>query len=181
VIGPSQDGNLALDLANTGAGDADDLGSPGRFGAWLGEEEPWIGPSPAETTLRSADFRELREAIRALLTAMVAGGPPPPAAVDAVNAASAATPVAPALDATDPARPVVTQVAATGSPTARILGAIARSAIELVGGMDRARLQRCAAPRCGAFFLARPRRVWCSDACGNRVRVARHRRALRPT
>ncbi|MBI2237124.1 MAG: CGNR zinc finger domain-containing protein, partial [Actinobacteria bacterium] len=44
-----------------------------------------------------------------------------------------------------------------------------------LGGSDRTRLGICAAPRCGRFFLAaRPKQVWCTRACGNRARVARH-------
>jgi predicted RNA-binding Zn ribbon-like protein len=52
--------------------------------------------------------------------------------------------------------------------------AIARSAIELA---DRKRdgLQVCGAPSCGMLFLRdHPRQTWCSKACGNRARVARH-------
>jgi predicted RNA-binding Zn ribbon-like protein len=51
--------------------------------------------------------------------------------------------------------------------------------IELLGGPDAARLREC--PACGRFFLAsRQRQAWCSGACGNRTRVARHRSRRAP-
>jgi predicted RNA-binding Zn ribbon-like protein len=60
-------------------------------------------------------------------------------------------------------------------PDAAVIGAVARSAIELLSGRDRDRLRVCAAHGCERLFLARGRRQqWCSPACGNRVRVARH-------
>jgi predicted RNA-binding Zn ribbon-like protein len=64
---------------------------------------------------------------------------------------------------------------ASGDATGAILGAIARSAIELLGGPDGERIRSCAASGCGRVFVAtRPGRTWCSNDCGNRTRVARH-------
>jgi predicted RNA-binding Zn ribbon-like protein len=59
------------------------------------------------------------------------------------------------------------------------LAAIAREAIELFADATRLeRLRRCANPDCTMVFLAtNRRRQWCTaDACGNRIRVARHYR-----
>jgi predicted RNA-binding Zn ribbon-like protein len=47
----------------------------------------------------------------------------------------------------------------------------ARTAVELVAG---GRVHRCGNPRCVHFFVAGRRRDYCSDACANRARVARH-------
>lgn len=69
-----------------------------------------------------------------------------------------------------------------GSPEDAILGAIAISAVELLGGPDRDLVRACDAPSCGLYFLAaRERQQWCTPSCGNRARVARHyaRRAAR--
>jgi predicted RNA-binding Zn ribbon-like protein len=61
---------------------------------------------------------------------------------------------------------------ASGTATG-LLAEIARSAISLVGTERRERLRRC--PACSRFFLTtRSDRLWCSVACGNRTRVARH-------
>ena len=169
----------ALALANTVAGDGrrsvDALASPGDLAAWLGGQEPWLGTAPAEAALRLADFRALRDAVRALLLAPSRGEAVPAEAVEAVNAASAAAPAVRELDATDGLAPVSVERLSAGSRTAGILAAIARSAIDVVGGPDRERLRVCGAPGCGRFFLAsRAGRRWCSGACGNRARVARH-------
>ncbi|MFJ3309657.1 CGNR zinc finger domain-containing protein [Streptomyces sp. NPDC086549] len=54
---------------------------------------------------------------------------------------------------------------------------IAHQAVELFTGPDRDRLRPCLAPNCLLFFIKNhARREWCSPACGNRVRVARHYR-----
>jgi predicted RNA-binding Zn ribbon-like protein len=170
----------AIDLANTVVAvqpgrEADLLGSPGDLASWLSLEEPWLGPASGETALRLADFRALRGAVRSLFAAVAEGRPVSPDAVERVNAASAAAPAVAVLDAADPLAPVATERSAAGSRTVEILAALARSAIEAVGGPDRERLRVCPAPRCGRFFVAsRAGRRWCTDACGNRARVARH-------
>ncbi|MEV6025302.1 ABATE domain-containing protein [Streptomyces sp. NPDC052036] len=54
---------------------------------------------------------------------------------------------------------------------------LAHQAVELFTGPDRDRLRPCLAPNCLLFFVKNhARREWCSPACGNRVRVARHYR-----
>jgi predicted RNA-binding Zn ribbon-like protein len=135
---------------------------------------------PSEVALRLADVRALREVVRSLLEAVVAGRSLPRAVVDAVNAASAAAPLARALDVSDPAAPAAVDRLSGGSRTAELLAMIARSAIEVIGSVDRERLGRCDAPGCGRFFLtARTGRRWCGAACGTRVRVARHHASRR--
>jgi predicted RNA-binding Zn ribbon-like protein len=166
---------LANTLLGTGARRVDLLDSPADLVRWLEGIEPEIGQAPAETGLRLADFRSLREAIRSLFESAVTGDPVSPEAAEAVNAASAAVSAYPSLDATDPRVPVVVDVPSAGSRTAEILALIARSAIGLAGGSDRERLRMCGGSGCGRFFLAsRPGQVWHSPACGNRARVARH-------
>jgi predicted RNA-binding Zn ribbon-like protein len=154
---------------------ADLLTSPGDLRRWLERQQPRLGPVSPEVGLRLADFRALREAIASLLGAVVQGRPVPTEAVEAVNAATAAVPMHRSLDATDPLAPSAVEAGSGGSRTAEVLAAVARSAIELVGTSERERLRVCGAPRCGRFFLAtRDDRRWCSHACGNRARVARH-------
>ena len=169
---------LALQLAATLQADQDLLSGPRDLERWLearGIEEPGLA-------LRLADFRALRAAIHALLLASLDGRPIPPDAAEVLNAASAAVPAHPRLEVHDGA--IRVGVVETGPAAARVFAAIARSGIEVVGGSGRERLRSCPAPGCGRFFLAtRPRQTWCSAACGNRVRVARHheRRRHPPT
>jgi predicted RNA-binding Zn ribbon-like protein len=170
----------ALDLASTvvlvrPGVETDRLDGPRALGRWLDARVEVLGPVGPDTALRLADFRSLRDAIRSLFEATVSGGPLPPDAVRRVNAASAAVPTCPVLETSDPCAPSVRVAGGTGNRSVEILAEIARSAIAIVGGPGRERLRRCPAPRCGRFLLGGRRgSVWCSPACGNRARVARH-------
>lgn len=62
-----------------------------------------------------------------------------------------------------------------GSAIRTCLAAIARESLDVLTGPTAARLRACYAPGCVLYFVkAHPRREWCSDGCGNRVRAARH-------
>lgn len=168
---------LALAFASTirgSEGSRDEISSAADLGAWLERQRDILGDVEPEVALRLADFRVLREAIRTLfLTA--AGERFPAEAVRAVNEVSAAVPTHLRLVVSDPREPKAALESGGGSRTAEILAAVARSAIGILGGPERARLRACPAPRCGSFFITtRAGQVWCSSACGNRVRVARH-------
>ena len=61
------------------------------------------------------------------------------------------------------------------SPVTTGLAQVAGQAVALLGGEDAGRLRACYAPGCVLYFVkTHPRREWCSVACGNRVRAARH-------
>jgi predicted RNA-binding Zn ribbon-like protein len=52
---------------------------------------------------------------------------------------------------------------------------VARRTMELVTSQQWDLLRACTAPRCAYYFVKdTARRQWCSAACGNRARVARH-------
>ena len=61
----------------------------------------------------------------------------------------------------------------------QILAIIARDAIDLLGGADRAFLRECAGATCDGIYVDRSRgfrRQWCSSkTCGNQARVDRFR------
>lgn len=154
----------ALRLANAR------LETPGDLLGLLEEGGEVEAAVAREVALRLADFGRLRDAIRELFEASIGGGPFPAAAVERLNEASERVPRVLRLDLAIGAS--VEQPVA-GGPTATLLAAAARSAIELLGGDERSLLRRC--PACGRFFLAgRADRRWCSAGCGNRTRVARH-------
>lgn len=176
-------GSLALGLANTRlrgprGEDQDLLLSPGDLERWLRAHERELGPIDPEVALRLPEFRALREAIGELLAAAADGRGLPGPALERVNRRAADVPVVLRLeDGEDGPRSVEEPVRT--SPATRALAAIARSAIRLLTGGTA--IGRCR--RCGRFFPAgRAGRIWCSPACGNRARVARHqarRRAAR--
>jgi predicted RNA-binding Zn ribbon-like protein len=170
---------LALDLASTIAvvqpgEELDLLVTPAQLAAWMASEGAPLEPGD-DVALRVAAFRALRDSIRTLFVAAVAGGSLPHPPAERLNAASAAVPRYPALDLSDAGIPRRVEEEPSVSRATELLAAIARSAIEIVGGPDRGRVRICPGVRCGRFFLAsRPRQTWCSDRCGNRARVARH-------
>ena len=68
---------------------------------------------------------------------------------------------------------------AADSATAR-LADVATAAIQLFTGPDAEALRACLAPGCVRYFTkSHPRREWCSEGCGNRVRAARHYERIR--
>ena len=70
--------------------------------------------------------------------------------------------------------------AAGPSPVTAAVAQVAGQAIELLGGADGAQLRACYAHSCVLYFVkTHPRREWCSVACGNRVRAARHYQRVR--
>ena len=128
-----------------------------------------LGPGELEeVALRLPEFRTLRAASRAVLEASVNGTTLPVDAVTHLNEVSGRVPRVLVLDP-----PLAREDPVTANATTRTLARVAWSTIELVGGPERERLRRC--PSCGDVFIAtRSDRRWCSVACGNRVRVARH-------
>ena len=166
------DGGLSLGFANTLSSAGDRLRTPSALGAWLDEWHA-IDRMDDAVLLRLGEFRSLRDHVRTALARAVERVPIPDDAVDELNAASAGAPTWPILRVGG-GTAVLGIATSDTSVTTTILASIARSAIELLGGSEAGRLRDC--PACGRFFLAsRPSHVWCSGACGNRTRVARHR------
>jgi predicted RNA-binding Zn ribbon-like protein len=139
---------------------------------------PAVDRSPALV----GEFRRLRDALRRLAAASTEDDRPTArtdrpdfaAAIEAVNRACAHAPGWSRLtwpENGDPAR----ATRSAHSPAATALSAIAEQAAQLFAGPDRVELRACHAPGCVLYFLrTHPRREWCSPACGNRARVARH-------
>jgi predicted RNA-binding Zn ribbon-like protein len=60
-------------------------------------------------------------------------------------------------------------------PATAALAKVATDAVHLLTGPNAPRLRACQAPGCVLYFVKfHPRRAWCSEACGNRARAARH-------
>jgi predicted RNA-binding Zn ribbon-like protein len=127
-------------------------------------------------------LRGLRDAVRRL-AAEATSDPRPAAApvmneldtaVASVNEAAGAVPRWSALAWTPGAAPS-RRIRTSGQLPTAVVSAIAEEAIDLFSQADRLRLRACLAPGCVLYFLKNhPRREWCSLACGNRARAARH-------
>jgi predicted RNA-binding Zn ribbon-like protein len=181
---PLRGGPPAVDLVNTEVlqrgSPRDLLARADDLDAWLGLERDRLGLGPAPARAELGDAHALRAALRELFGAHVRGVRPPDSALDAVNAASARAPTHPELE-WPAGGPPSARLHEAGEPgAADALAAVARSAIELLGGPDASRLRACGNARCVLFFVAENRRrAYCSEACGLRARVARHRRRRR--
>jgi predicted RNA-binding Zn ribbon-like protein len=170
---------LPLELVNTTFASAgqpcDALTTPEDLSAWLRANRDHFTRLPL-VAASSADldrFRALREALRSIFGAVAAGNRPSATDIALVNGLSAAAPGYAHL-AWLQRGPRLTRMD-TADATTSLLGAVARAAIELLAGPEWERISRCQAPGCVLFFLREPRRRhWCSAACGNRARVARH-------
>ncbi|MGK4582622.1 CGNR zinc finger domain-containing protein [Kitasatospora sp. HPMI-4] len=185
--------SLALDLVNTtfiqgGARGAlvDALREPADLDRWLhtrsadfGESlRPLLDGSVPATRFHLDRYRELRAALRDLAAATVSGTAPAPDTVAAVNAAAR---LSTGWLELDPARPGV-RVPRWTEPDLHLvaLGEVAAAAVALFTGPSAGQVRACPAPDCIQYFVkSRTRREWCTSACGNRVRVARHSRRHR--
>ena len=128
-------------------------------------------------TLHAA--RELREAIDAGVTAVLAGAPVPEATREALAEALPARreELVRAPDGTLALRPVTPDDAAFG------LGLLALDAARMFGAGEVARIRVCASETCSARFFDRSPgavRRWCSPSgCGNMEKARRYRRRRR--
>ncbi|MFV0135711.1 CGNR zinc finger domain-containing protein [Streptomyces sp. HMX87] len=174
-------GRICLDLLTT-THPVERLTSVAVLRAWI----TGCGLVPPGTPLAHADaswpaaFRELRAQTSLLVRARPAPGARPyDLALARVNDLARAAPPAPrAVRGEDGA--LVREL--TGPPECTaLLAAVARDAVELLTDpVARAALRQCEGDNCPIVYLDTSRgrrRRWCSSGiCGNRERVARHRR-----
>ena len=179
---PGEHASTALALVNTEIeprGQPVDLLSDGRTLAdWLRARGLRVGRSASVADQDLYRVRELRTAIRAVFTARATGRRPSRAAVATINAVAALVASTPRLAWADdgPGRETVwVRGAARAMDVA--LAEIAANAITTLLGDSGSRLRLCEAHGCNRMFIQdHRRRRWCSRACGDRVRVARHHR-----
>ncbi|MFF3646147.1 CGNR zinc finger domain-containing protein [Streptomyces sp. NPDC002564] len=172
-------GRGCLDLVATNH-PVERLDSVPRLRAWI----VGAGLVPAGAKLPGAGpqwlgaFRELRGLVAQLVRGEIEGRPVGPA-LDRINALAAPAPPAPyAVRAPDGTLVRVLR-GEPGCPA--LLAAVARDAVDLLTDpAARALLRQCEGDNCPIVYLDTSRgrrRRWCSsEVCGNRERVARHRR-----
>lgn len=178
-------GRVCLDLVATVSGRFGDepverLDSPRRLGQWLvgaGLLLPGV-PLEAVDTGWLARFHAARDLLFRVVYAEIEGRAAD-ADVERVNALASAAP--PALRAVRAADGTLVRTYASPPECGALLGQIARDAVELFTDQTaRGQLRRCEGEACALIYLDTSRgrrRRWCSsEVCGNRERVARHRR-----
>lgn len=183
--GPLRDEPLAVELHNTryaaGGRLVDGLAETASADAFLRALAARLPADlPAGDPPGAAELAALREAVHVALHAALDGRPQDAGALAAISATSAAAPTSPALALGASGEPlaVVDHHGATRAEV--VLAAFARSAIEVLAEPRAASVHACGAPGCVLLYVRdHPRRQWCSNACGNRARQARHYRRVR--
>jgi len=195
---------LPVELMNTIWADRgtvyDALTSDAEAHNWLLAVEPHLTPlsgsvgrwlrstRPRDLSDASDDLRRLRDALRRLAATRTTD--PRPAAASAVeevgeaagivNEAAESAPRWHRLHVTTAGFDRSTHTDAP--PGAAISALVAEQAIDLFTGELGDDLRACLAPGCVLYFVKQhPRREWCSAACGNRARAARHYQRHRST
>ncbi|MDQ3766002.1 MAG: ABATE domain-containing protein [Actinomycetota bacterium] len=168
-------GRVSLDLMATLANRCGErLPHPDALGVWL--RAGGLVKEPCRVDAGDlARGRALRGALFGVIDAVMRDELPSAADVETINAAAAVAAHKPRLVLhTDGLR-----CERRASSIAEILGEIARDAIDLLTGPQRALLRECVAEDCSGIYVDASRgrtRRWCSTArCGNRARVAAHR------
>ncbi len=178
------DDPLALRLASTirarRGGLTDAFATVDGLTAWVRGQDlsPYL-----DTATFTADERirvstvALRQAVRALFAEAVSPHPPSPADSGALPP----LPEALAL-VNSAAAPMHRRLVWSDAPEQhlevhgdRLAAALANAAVDFFAGPGLPQVRVCPAPRCVLYFVKRhPRQEWCSVACGNRARAARH-------
>lgn len=181
-VGPTRGEPLPVELLNTiylaGREKHDGLRSPADLAAWLHTVGPRLTTPISSRELAGTDeadlgiARDLRDCLKQLVDAQRSGQRPSRADVERLNRHARSAPHWPELRWVK--APEVVSVT-NAKAAAAALSEIAQDAVRLLASPDRASVQACGAPGCILYFVRNhPRRAWCSDSCGNRVRAARH-------
>lgn len=178
---------LAIEFVNTVHAQRgrtlDALTGRGQLARWFLDHREQLATRMPEGNLHQIDERDLnyarslRDAVRALVAARVHERAPDPFDLTELNRACGLASRWPTLHWEPGSSPSV-RVFQTGTPVVHAFVEIAYSAVDLLTNFGD-KLRACQGPGCVLFFYgAHPRREWCSAACGNRARVARHHERL---
>jgi predicted RNA-binding Zn ribbon-like protein len=161
------------------AGVHDDLRTESGLRDWLAAVTATTGlPQPSRDELRAAV--RLRDGLRRLAALHTkddrkAAASPTERVTDAIAAINSAIGHLPHVVLALDGESLQKRVCDQGSPIQTALARIAIDGVELLTPPGAEALRACHAPGCVLYFVkSHPRRQWCSDACGNRVRAARH-------
>jgi predicted RNA-binding Zn ribbon-like protein len=172
-------GSLALAFATTGPGTYDGslvrfqtLTRPSDLERWAEDVLGSAGLLATDSDLQMAV--RLQAAIWSLADALIDRRPIPEGAREVLNELAAQPGLVPRLLP----GPTRTWLGVQSAPN--LMSTVARDAIDVFGGPRAARLKRCEGLRCALLFVDTSRsrgRRWCSmERCGNRAKVAAHRR-----
>jgi predicted RNA-binding Zn ribbon-like protein len=143
-----------------------------------------VAPRPLPGPAGREEVRRLRALLKRAVKALMAGGKPRKADLEALNARLAAAPVRRRVVPAGDRFEVV--LVPTAGRLAHVLGETAASFVELLANGDPTRIKICGNRDCGWVMVDESRnrtRRWCESAgCGNLMKVRRYReRHRRPT
>lgn len=178
-----RDEPLAIELHNTLYADAgqivDALADERTAAAWLVAVRDRL-PAGQGAGPTARQLHALRVAVRDALAKAASGGTPTASTLDVINAHSSRAPHAVHARWRRGALPALHTDYGKASRRDIVLASIAADAVDLLTGPHARDIRRCGAPGCVlAFVKDHPRQEWCSAACGNRARQARHYRRHR--
>lgn len=159
-------------------GPHDDLATTAQSDAWL--RRAGCRPPGRLTREDAAALRSLRDALRRLAAHRTVDprerSVPASSVTDAlerVNAVAGAPVPGPQLSLHGSAG--LERLAQPPRDVTDVLHVLAREGVEALAGPEALPLRACLAPSCVLYYVQdHPRRAWCSAACGNRARAARH-------
>ncbi len=172
-------GSLALAFAVTGPGTNDGplamfqtLMRPADLERWAADI---AGVAGLHATVGDVDLAvQLQAAIWSVADALIDRQPAPESDRAVLNDLASQPCLIPHL------RPGPTRAWVGVQGVRSVMSSVARDAIDVFGGPRAARLKRCEGSRCALLFVDTSRsgrRRWCSmERCGNRAKVAAHRR-----
>ncbi len=147
------------------------LSQPSDLADW-GTQSGLVTEPMRVTAAQLTTARELRDVIYRVIFGRINGASPTEADVTALNAAARRPPAELSLGGDGAVRRVGT--------VSQLLSAVARDALDLLGGDQIGLVRECDGPTCSRLYVdssrARNRR-WCSNTeCGNQAKVAAFRR-----
>ena len=157
----------------------DSLRAPKDLAEWL----RLVGVTAGTVRVTDAEFkvgRTMRDALRRLAALLTEDSRP--AAASALNDVAVAIRSVNSLARTAPGPMMrlgqgllARDMSSRGRTGREALAAVASESVDFLTGSDASLLRACYAPGCVLYFVKdHPRREWCSTACGNRARAARH-------
>ncbi|WP_169803786.1 CGNR zinc finger domain-containing protein [Actinomadura rubrobrunea] len=169
--------NLLATVGRRGDRPVERLDGTERLAEWLRRMGLPVSAAQVDADLLDR-IRALREAMHAVVAAVIDERVPAPDAVAAVNAAAARDAPARRVEVRDGRVQVRWPPDALSGTAAMAL--LARDLLDRLGDEEwRARLRVCAADDCRMIFVDTSqgrRRQWCSmEYCGNRAKAAKHR------
>lgn len=167
--------NFVATVAERGSTHLEQLNTGEDLAVWVVQSR-LTSDLPRVTAAQLEEARRLREAMYALITALIDRTPTRPDDRELVNAAAAQR--GPRIQVT-----AVGAVHRTGDLNS-VLALLAQDCLALFDGPDRDNLSRCADPRCTRPFIDRSRghrRRWCGmKGCGDRAKAAAYRKRRHP-